>query len=101
MPAVGPDGELYVTWLDRGASQIQIRKSVDAGGSFTNPVNGGGPVQPILQIPGTLNGNIRANSFPSIFVDPEEGGAAATEEGDLWREMLKDRQQMPKLKREM
>ena len=73
MPGVGPDGAVYVTWLDRGASQIHIRKSIDAGVTFTNPVNGGGPVQPILQIPGTLKGNIRANSFPSIAVDPEEG----------------------------
>ena len=73
MPAVGPEGELYVCWLDRGTSQILIQKSTDAGLTFANPVTGGGAVQTIVQIPGTMNGNIRANSFPSMAVDQEHG----------------------------
>jgi hypothetical protein len=73
MPAVGPEGELYVCWIDRGASQLLIQKSTDAGLTFANPVTGGGAVQTIVQIPGTMNGNIRANSFPSIVVDQESG----------------------------
>jgi hypothetical protein len=73
MPAVGPEGQLYVAWLDRGASQILIRRSNDAGLTFSNPVSGGGAVQTIVQIPGTMKGNIRANSFPSIAVDRDDG----------------------------
>ena len=71
--AVDPEGDLYVCWLDRGASQILIRKSHDGGLTFTNPVNGGAAVQSIVQIPGTMKGNIRANSFPSIAIDQDDG----------------------------
>ena len=73
MPAVGPEGDLFVCWVDRGTSQIFIRRSTDAGQTFVNPVPGNGPVQNIVQIPGTLNGNIRANSFPSCAIDQDDG----------------------------
>jgi hypothetical protein len=71
MPVVGPEGELYVTWIDRTAGQILISRSDDAGVTFHNTVSGGGPVQTIVQIPGVANGNIRASSFPSIDVDDD------------------------------
>jgi BNR/Asp-box repeat len=89
--AVDPEGDLYVCWLDRGASQILIRKSKDAGLTFTNPVNGGGAVQTLVQIPGTMKGNIRANSFPSIAIDQDDGqiyityaAQAAGDQGDVF-----------------
>ena len=73
IPAISSEGHLYVCWVDRGASQILIRKSTDAGLTFSNPVSGGGAVQSLVQIPGTMNGNIRANSFPSIAIDQDDG----------------------------
>jgi hypothetical protein len=68
MPAVGLDGRLYVVWLDRSTGQLLISRSDDGGGTFSNPVIGGGAITTLSQIPGTLNGNIRANSFPSIAI---------------------------------
>lgn len=73
MPAVGPEGDLYVCWIDRGTSQILITRSQDGGQTFANPVSGGGAVQTIVQIPAVMNGNIRANSFPSMVVDSDDG----------------------------
>jgi hypothetical protein len=73
MPAVGPNGVVYVTWLDRATGQIPIRLSNDGGQTFTNPITGQGVVQAINQIPDTLSGNIRADSFPSIAVDQNSG----------------------------
>ena len=71
MPGVGPDSRVYVVWVDRASSQILVSRSDDAGATFTNPVTGGGPVTTITQIPDTLSGNIRANSFPSVAVGPD------------------------------
>jgi hypothetical protein len=70
MPSVAPDGSVYVTWLDRSNGELHIRRSVDGGATFTNPVAGAGALATITQIPGTLNGSIDANSFPSIAVSP-------------------------------
>jgi hypothetical protein len=70
IPAVAPDGTVYVAWLDRATGQLLLVRSDNGGLSFSNPVQGGGPVLAITQIPETLNGNIRANSFPSIAVGP-------------------------------
>jgi hypothetical protein len=73
MPAVGPHGEVYVAWFDGAVPGIQLRCSVDGGVTFTNPVPGNNPVQTINPIPGTMTGNIRADNFPSIAVDPSSG----------------------------
>lgn len=73
MPSVAPNGDVYVVWLDRATSQLLVRRSTDGGVAFANPVAGGGAVQAITQLPARLNGNIRANSFPSIALDPHSG----------------------------
>src|SRR5215467_2041140 len=85
MPAVAPDGTLYVAWTNRDTGAILIARSDDGGLNFTdpvtgkNPATGGRPVATITQV-GTpsendkstreLNGGIRANSFVSIAVGP-------------------------------
>ena len=73
MPAVGPHGEVYVAWFDGNVPGIQLRRSVDGGVTFTNPVPGNHPIQTIVPIPDVMTGNIRADSFPSIAVDPSNG----------------------------
>lgn len=73
MPSVGPNGEVYVAWLGRDDSTIDIRRSDDNGQNFANPVAGGGAVANITQIPDTLNGSIRADSFVSIATDQNSG----------------------------
>lgn len=71
--AISSEGDIFACWVDRGTSQIFVSRSQDAGQTFANPVQGGGAVQNIVQIPGTMNGNIRANSFPSIAIDQDDG----------------------------
>jgi hypothetical protein len=71
MPAVAPDGTVYVAWLDRATSQLLVRRSDDGGVNFANPVGGGGAIVTINQIPGLMPGSIRANSFLSIAVGPD------------------------------
>ncbi len=73
MPAVGPNGEVYVVWFDGGGPQLMIKRSDDGGVTFNNPVAGGGAVTAVSPLPDTVNGNIRANSFPSIAIDAGSG----------------------------
>jgi len=73
MPVVGPNGEVYVAWLGRNDSTLNIRRSDDNGLNFINPVPANGTVAAIAQIPDTLNGSIRADSFISIAVDRNSG----------------------------
>jgi hypothetical protein len=73
MPAVGPNGEVYVVWFDGGGPQLMIRRSDDGGVTFSNPVAAGGAVTALTPLPDTVNGDIRANSFPSIAVDSGNG----------------------------
>ncbi len=66
VPAVGPNGELYVAfWSQSGA--IYVVKSTNGGASFAAPVK----VANIVTLPSPLPGNsFRVNSFPSIAVGP-------------------------------
>ena len=84
-PVVGPNGEIYVTWLQLDPPGIMVVKSTDGGLSFNGPslVT---PVEPIgfglfsklggleeKSTQGTLAGNFRVNSFPRIDVNPVNG----------------------------
>jgi hypothetical protein len=73
MPAVGANGEVYVAWFDDAGPQLMIQRSDDGGATFANPVAGGGAITRIRPLPDNVNGNIRANSFPSIAVDDASG----------------------------
>lgn len=73
MPAVGPNGEIYVAYFDGAVPAIQLRRSLDGGLTFSNPVSGGHEVQTLLPLPETLKGDIRADSFPSIATDQASG----------------------------
>jgi hypothetical protein len=68
MPAVGPNGEVYVAFYDEHATPavINIVKSTDGGRTFGN-------AKPAATLNGIVSetggGSVRANSFPSIVVD--------------------------------
>jgi hypothetical protein len=73
-PAVGPLGEVYVTWLRvaPAPAAIFVAKSVNGGATFSPPVVVT-PISPIGFRGGVLNGNFRVNSFPRIDVNPVNG----------------------------
>lgn len=80
MPAVGPDGEVYVVWLAVDSSRtLRIRRSDDGGVTF-------GPEVTITTVQSTrdatassrcgrqaLKGHIRTFELPAIAVDRSEG----------------------------
>ncbi|CAN5880575.1 hypothetical protein BH11GEM1_BH11GEM1_31680 [soil metagenome] len=84
LPATGPDGEVYVVWLEN-ANRVLVRKSIDGGETFKAAVTvaqvdaigvtnarapaGCGPV---------LNGDVRARSLPAIAVDRSGGAQSGT-----------------------
>jgi hypothetical protein len=71
VPAVGPDGEVYVTWYaSTNPSSIKIDKSTDGGITFGDDIT----VARIEPLPSPLPPtDFRVNSFPSIAVDITDG----------------------------
>jgi hypothetical protein len=73
-PAVGPNGEIYVTWirLAPGPQLIMVARSLDGGQTFGPPA----AIAPVTNIgftSGNLNGDIRVVSYPRIDVSPVNG----------------------------
>ncbi len=72
VPAVAPDGTVYVTWFDETASQILVARSVDGGLTFANPVAGGGAVASTGLFGNVgLKGGGAARSLPDLTIDPK------------------------------
>ena len=70
IPAVGPNGEVYVVWEDFNVDRLHIDKSTDGGISFGTDVT----VSSIIPIPDPLPGfSFRTNSFPTLAVDTTNG----------------------------
>ena len=70
VPAVGPNGEVYVAWYNYNTSGQRLAVSVDGGQTF--PVRY--PVASVSPIPSPLPGaSFRNNSFPTIAVDQNAG----------------------------
>ncbi len=78
-PAVGPDGTLYVTWLDstdddsmEGLAEVYVAKSTDGGETLSDPVR-----VAVFNEPGFTprKGFFRywGSAFPQIAVGPEGG----------------------------
>src|SRR5262249_5822217 len=68
MPAVAPNGDLYVAYFDRHANSlggISIVKSTNGGASFSSPTTAATFNSVVTQ---TGGGGVRTNSFPSITV---------------------------------
>lgn len=72
VPAVGPNGDLFVIWLEVGNnvanSYVKLRKSTDGGLNF-------GPAKTIAQLTWITQyiGKIEIAHFPSIAIDPNTG----------------------------
>ncbi len=72
VPAVGPNGEVYVVWHDFVCGFqhcLRIAKSLDGGLTFNLR-----SIHPVITIPDTLPPtNFRVNSFPTLAVDELNG----------------------------
>jgi hypothetical protein len=88
MPAVGPNGEVYVVWARFGwspgvtSSSIRVVKSTDGGVSFHNPDPGDpAPNKTVANpnvTPQSMNSggvNVRTRDFPYIAVDRTPSGS--------------------------
>lgn len=71
MPAVTPDGAVYVVYINFDAGNLSIVKSTDGGLSFTSPA----PVASITNVPYQLPNSVfrTPDSLPSIAASPLNG----------------------------
>ena len=73
-PAVGPNGEVYVSWirLSPAPQVVMLARSLNGGRSFSAPV-AVAPLTNIGFVSGNLSGNFRVLSWPRIDVNPVNG----------------------------
>ncbi len=69
VPAVGPDGALYVAWTQYWPSSIRIDRSFDGGASFGSDLTVTSTYTPYAEI----NGGIAVFAFPAMDVDVTGG----------------------------
>jgi uncharacterized repeat protein (TIGR01451 family) len=70
IPAVGPNGEVYVVWYNYNTGGQRMAVSLDGGATFGTPF----PVASVNAIPSPLpGGNFRVNSFPTQAIDQNTG----------------------------
>jgi len=70
IPAVGPDGILYVIWYSYDTGGLRMAKSTNGGQSFGLPF----AVASVDEIPSPLpGGGFRDNSYPTMAVDQNNG----------------------------
>lgn len=69
--AVGPSGEIYVSWYDSRAAGLRIVKSTDGGATFSNPVTALAPngFASSYYVPGTFD----VAAFGQVAVDTSSG----------------------------
>lgn len=70
VPAVSPDGEIYVVWYNYNTSAIRFVRSLDGGVTWGAHTQVASVSELNCPLPG---GNFRCNSFPSLAVDPTNG----------------------------
>ncbi len=81
MPAVGPDGEIFVAWLAQDTDRIYETRSTDGGRSFEPELLAANVARPgsrsicAQTSRSGLNGNIRASNTPIIAVDSSESSS--------------------------
>ncbi len=69
--ATGPGGEVYVAWYDSRVGGIRLRKSVDGGVTFSDPVTALTPVGFSFSV--FLTGQFDVPAFPQLAVDTSSG----------------------------
>jgi len=65
VPAVGPNGEVYIAWVDYNWPRINFDKSLNGGVSFGTDIG----VQSVNGTDGYINGGILVFPFPAMDVD--------------------------------
>ena len=70
VPAIGPNGEVYVVWYNYDTSAIRFARSLDGGVTWGGRTQVASVSELYCPLPG---GNFRCNSFPSFAVDPTNG----------------------------
>lgn len=65
VPAVGPNGEVYVAWVGFGALALKLDKSIDGGVTFGVDRT----IQPLSLTSATINGGILVFAYPAMDVD--------------------------------
>ena len=65
VPAVGPNGEVYVAWVGFSTSALKLDKSTDGGVTFGVDRT----IQPLSFVMGTINGGVLTFSYPAMDVD--------------------------------
>lgn len=106
VPAVAPNGDLYVVWLDTDITissgqqpgKIRLRKSTDAGSTWS-PTNSSTIIANLTTVPKYYlsgSGTYRQTSFPSIACDPtnssnvyvvyaaDPDGASGSDNGNIY-----------------
>ena len=76
LPAVGPNGELYIAYFDSRIPGLAVVKSTDAGETFSAPVTALRDLS--LQFGRHYNGGAESPPFPSIAVDTSNGAYRGT-----------------------
>lgn len=75
MPAIGPNGEVFVLWLAQDTNKIYLRKSIDGGLTFDPEVLVASVTRPgssricAATSRSGLNGNIRVSNIPVLAVE--------------------------------
>ncbi len=77
VPAIGPNGEVYVAWQDFFTDRIVIDKSTDGGMTF-GPDRTVAGIVPIADPLGGFGWGFRTNSCPTIAVDTSAGPRRGT-----------------------
>ena len=65
VPAVGPNGEVYVGWIDYSSNRMMFSKSTNGGASFSGELL----IKDVAWGYGDVNGAITTFSYPAIDVD--------------------------------
>jgi len=69
VPCVGPNGEVYIAWVQYSPARIRLDRSFDGGQTFGNDIT----VQNVDVASRYINGAIWVFSFPAIDVDITSG----------------------------
>jgi tetratricopeptide (TPR) repeat protein len=83
VPAVGPNGELYVVWVNSITSSIEMRKSTDGGATFGNIITVSDSVNITFMIPWGL---FRISTLPTIAVDQNTGNIYVAYVEAIWED---------------
>ena len=69
VPAVAPNGEIYVAFVNGVAGGISVAKSTDGGQTFGPPVTAAAPLPNMSAFTFTGGGGVRTNNFPGMAID--------------------------------